>query len=108
MVIAFEPSEQVSLLECTLTSDSGEPPSQPDCVSPIQYDGLTERTVYVFEVVATDAAGNVGEPARQEFETDVTSSRKPRPRGRRWWFRFRSTGGASRSARTVSGLTLRI
>ena len=70
VLIAFEPSEQVSLLECTLTSDAGEPPSQPDCVSPIQYDGLTESTVYVFSVVATDAAGNVGEPASQEFETD--------------------------------------
>ena len=70
VVIEFEPSEQVSLLECTLTSDAGEPPSQPDCLSPIQYDGLTESTVYVFSVVATDAAGNVGEPAQQEFETD--------------------------------------
>ncbi len=71
VVIEFEPSEQVSLLECSLTSDAGEPPSQPDCISPIRYDGLTESTVYVFSVVATDAAGNVGEPAQQEFETDA-------------------------------------
>jgi hypothetical protein len=70
VVIGFEPSEQVSLLECTLTSEAGPPPSEPDCLSPIQYDGLTESTVYVFSVVATDAAGNVGEPGQQEFTTD--------------------------------------
>ncbi len=70
-VIAFEPSEQVSLLDCSLLTRATQdaPAPQPECVSPIEYAGLQESSTYVFEVVATDLAGNVGEPAREEFET---------------------------------------
>ncbi len=67
-VIEFTPSEQVSLLECSLQAP---PAAEPECVSPITYDGLTGSTDYVFSVVATDAAGNVGEPAQFVFTTDA-------------------------------------
>jgi hypothetical protein len=70
--IEFAPSEDVSRLECTLSTDAEgvEPPPEPACASPIVYEGLAAGTSWVFEVVATDLAGNAGEPARLEFETE--------------------------------------
>ena len=74
-LIAFEPSEQVSQLDCSLAARStadgaATPPPEPPCVSPVTYAGLESGTAYAFDVVATDAAGNVGEPARQAFKTE--------------------------------------
>jgi hypothetical protein len=69
--IAFTPSEDVRTLRCTLTTDAEvEPPPEPACASPVVYEGLADGTPWVFEVVATDLAGNVGRPARLEFETE--------------------------------------
>jgi hypothetical protein len=69
--IEFTVSEDVSKLECTLTTDADvEPPPEPECASPVEYEDLADNTEYVFEIVATDLAGNVGEPARLEFQTE--------------------------------------
>jgi hypothetical protein len=71
VLIEFEPNEQVRLVECSLWKDGEEPPEPEECVSPVEYSDLDGSTTYVFAVFATDAAGNVGEPARREFETDA-------------------------------------
>jgi len=69
--IEFDVSEDVSELRCELTTDADvSPPPEPPCASPISYEGLADNTDYVFRVVATDLAGNVGEPAELEFTTD--------------------------------------
>ena len=69
--IEFDVSEDVSELRCELTTDADvSPPPEPECASPISYEGLAGTTDYVFRVVATDLAGNVGKPAELEFTTD--------------------------------------
>ena len=69
--LEFTPSEDVTSLECSLTTEAEvDPPPEPTCASPILYEGLAPGTDYVFTVVATDLAGNVGAPVEFEFATD--------------------------------------
>jgi hypothetical protein len=64
--VTFTPSESESRVECVLL-ESGEPGTEPvefdrvsECGSPTVFEGLDGSTVYVVQVRATDAAGNVG------------------------------------------------
>mgnify|MGYP003287553977 CR=1 FL=1 len=64
--VTFTPSESESRIECVLL-ESGEPGTEPvefdrvsECGSPTVFEGLDGSTVYVVQVRATDAAGNVG------------------------------------------------
>ena len=70
--IEFKVSEDVQQIVCTLTMDEDESTVDEDdnCSSPASYEGLSPSTAYTLTIVATDLAGNVGEPAEQTFTTD--------------------------------------
>jgi tetratricopeptide (TPR) repeat protein len=68
--IEFSVSEDATTV-CTLTKDEdGSTEDEGECPSPVSYEGLSDNSAYTLEVVATDLAGNVGEPAEQTFQTD--------------------------------------
>ena len=64
----FETSEVHSTTECRLSTSSED---WLPCESPMVLANLTDGN-YVFEVRATDAVGNRGEPQQHEFSVDTT------------------------------------
>jgi hypothetical protein len=69
--VAFTPSESEAAIECILSEpgNSGtEPDRVPECVTPVEFDGLQSDVGYLVVVTATDAAGNVGSPATAKIK----------------------------------------
>ena len=64
----FSADEADVTFECRL--DSTEPGDWAACESPLAYDDLTDGS-HTFEVRATDAAGNVGDPASHGWEVST-------------------------------------
>jgi hypothetical protein len=70
--VEFTPSESETDVVCLLF-ESSDPENavqeKQDCTSPVEFTGLDAASSYVVRITATDAAGNVGEPAEAEIDT---------------------------------------
>ena len=78
--VAFTPNESGLTVVCALLERSpapeGEPEPEPElvetqenCQDPAVFTDLVPETLYRARVTVTDAAGNVGEPAEEDFDT---------------------------------------
>jgi hypothetical protein len=78
--VAFTPDESVVRVVCELLERTAPPEGEPepdpelvqtqeDCEDPAAFADLTPETLYRARVTVTDAAGNVGEPAEEDFDT---------------------------------------
>jgi hypothetical protein len=70
--VTFKPSESETDVVCALFESSdleNAVEERPDCTSPATFTGLDAASSYVVRITATDAAGNVGEPAEEEIPT---------------------------------------
>jgi hypothetical protein len=79
--IAFTANESEVRVECALLEPTVAPQgqlepepklrdTQKDCTDPATFTDLASGTLYRVRVTATDAAGNVGIPAEEDFATD--------------------------------------
>ena len=70
--VTFTPSESETDVVCTLFESSdleNAVDEKTNCTSPARFTGLDAASSYVVRITATDAAGNVGEPAEEEIPT---------------------------------------
>jgi hypothetical protein len=70
--VTFTPSESETDVVCTLFESSdleNAVDEKTSCTSPARFAGLDAASSYVVRITATDAAGNVGEPAEEEIPT---------------------------------------
>jgi hypothetical protein len=70
--VTFTPSESETDVVCTLFESSdleNAVEEKTNCTSPARFTGLDAASSYVVRITATDAAGNVGEPAEAEIPT---------------------------------------
>jgi large repetitive protein len=70
--VTFTPSESETDVVCAIfTSDDLDTPveEKEDCTSPVRFEELDAANSYVVRITATDAAGNVGEPASEDIST---------------------------------------
>ena len=70
--VTFKPSESETDVVCALFESSdleNAVEEKQDCTSPVKFTDLDAASSYVVRITATDAAGNVGEPAEEEIPT---------------------------------------
>jgi Ca2+-binding RTX toxin-like protein len=75
VAFAFQASESATF-SCSL--EGPKPSAAAACASGVTYSNLTNGT-YTFRVMATDAAGNVGEPAVYSWRVDNSIEEPPPP-----------------------------